>query len=333
MSNLDAAPEELTCSTPENSGVRKLLPREVPLGGLRAMSVRRTLPQRDLSLIGAWCFVDHYGPNDVPAGGTGMRVDGHPHTGLQTVSWLFSGEVEHRDTAGTHAFVRPGELNLMTAGSGIAHSEYSTPDTTTMHGVQLWVALPEQDRFTTPGFDHYAPPRIERDGMRARIFLGSLLGQTSPVPTFSPLLGAELTLSAGSTVHLGVEPTFEHGILVDTGAVTIGGVAAQAGELVYHQPGAATLTLRSTVDTATRVLLLGGEPFGEQIVMWWNFIGRSHDEIVAFREKWQQQREHGQPNADGGFGVFPEQWAHTLSAPALPNARLTPRGNRSRPSS
>lgn len=328
MSNLDAAPEELTCSataTAEEVRGRILRPREVPLGGPRAMSVRRTLPQRDLSLIGAWCFLDHYGPNDVSAAGAGMRVEGHPHTGLQTVSWLFSGEVEHRDTVGTHAFVRPGELNLMTAGAGIAHSEYSTPHTTTLHGAQLWVALPERHRFTTPRFDHYAPPVIERDGVRARVFLGSVFGQTSPVTTFSPLLGAELILSPGSTVYLNVDPAFEHGLLVDAGAVALGGVSADAGELIYYQPGVSTLTLRSTVDTPARLLLLGGEPLGERIVMWWNFIGRSHDEIVAFREKWQQQRDH---RDQGDFGLFPDQWDHTLPAPELPNLRLTPRGNR-----
>src|SRR5690606_30667344 len=137
-------------------------PREVPLGGPRAMTVRRTLPQRARSLIGAWCFADHYGPDPVADSG-GMRVDGHPHTGLQTASWLFEGEVEHRDTAGHHAMVRPGELNLMTAGAGIAHSEYSTPDTTRLHGVQLWIALPDSDRFTAPTFAHYAPRRLYRD--------------------------------------------------------------------------------------------------------------------------------------------------------------------------
>lgn len=326
MSNLETAPEELTCSTPAGNGVRILRPREVPLGGPRAMSVRRTLPQRELSLIGAWCFLDHYGPNDISAAGAGMRVDGHPHTGLQTVSWLFSGEVEHRDTVSTHAFVRPGELNLMTAGAGIAHSEYSTPPTTMLHGAQLWVALPEQHRFTTPRFAHYAPPVIEHDGMRARVFLGSLLGQTSPVATFSPLLGAELTRIPGSTVHLDIEPAFEHGLLVDTGAVSLGGVTATAGELIYREPGGGTLTLRSIADMPTRLLLLGGEPLGEQIVMWWNFIGRSHEEIVAFREKWQHERDRRDPSHPGDFGVFPEQWNRTLPAPELPNLRLRPRG-------
>ena len=151
VSNLDRSPTEFTCERQEggSAGPVVLPYRNVPLGGPRAMTVRRSLPQRAQSLIGAWCFVDHYGPDDVSLTG-GMAVPGHPHTGLQTASWLFTGEVEHRDTTGTRALVRPGQLNLMTAGSGIAHSEYSTPATTVLHGAQLWIALPEADRFAAP---------------------------------------------------------------------------------------------------------------------------------------------------------------------------------------
>ena len=157
-----------------------LTSREVPLGGLRAMPVRRTLPQRQRSLIGAWCFLDHYGPDDTNVTG-GMDVAPHPHTGLQTVSWLFEGEIEHRDTTGVHAMVRPAEVNLMTAGRGIAHSEVSTTAKRTLHGAQLWVALPDNVRHTDPGFEHYAPTPFDVDGARITVFLGSLAGDTSPV--------------------------------------------------------------------------------------------------------------------------------------------------------
>ncbi len=186
------------------------------------MTVRRTLPQREQSLIGAWCFVDHYGPEDISATG-GMRVPGHPHTGLQTVSWLFSGTVDHRDTVGTHALVRPGELNLMTAGAGIAHSEYSTATTTVLHGAQLWLALPDKHRAVAPRFEHYAPPALDRDGARVLVFLGTLLGDTSRVETFSPLVGAEITLRPGQRLDIPVNDTFEHGVLVDTASVTVEG--------------------------------------------------------------------------------------------------------------
>ena len=160
------------------------------------MDVRRTLPQRQRSLIGAWCFLDHYGPDRVGDSG-GMKVPRHPHTGLQTVSWLFTGEIEHRDSAGFHAAVRPGEVNLMTAGRGISHSEFSTPDTTVLHGAQLWVALPDTARHMAPTFEHYRPEPVSGNGWTMRVFLGALAGSVSPVTTHTPLLGAELLLEAG----------------------------------------------------------------------------------------------------------------------------------------
>ena len=169
------------------------------------MLVRRSLPQRERSLIGAWCFVDHYGSGrrlpDRRHGRAGPPAH-RPADGL----WLFSGEIEHRDTTGAHAFVRPGEVNLMTAGRGIAHSEYSTPATTTLHGAQLWVALPEADRFAEPGFEHYAPPVIEVDGARVLVFLGSLFGQTSPVSMHTELVGAEVTMAAGASLDVAGRP-------------------------------------------------------------------------------------------------------------------------------
>lgn len=322
MSNVEAVPEEVVCGG-DAPAVELVEPRAVPLGGPRAMTVRRTLPRRVRSLIGAWCFVDHYGPDRVADTG-GMVVPGHPHTGLQTVSWLFEGQIEHRDTTGAHALVRPGELNLMTAGRGIAHSEFSTRGTTTLHGVQLWLALPSAHRQAAPAFEHYAPPRTELDGCAVRVFLGSLAGSTSPVTTFSPLLGAELVLPAGAAVSPAVAEGFEHGVLLDTGTVEVCGTAAAPGELVYLPPGRSALDLRAGADGA-RVLLLGGEPLGERIVMWWNFVGSSHEEITGYRAQWQDERAAG-GTADGRFGAFPAEWESTLPAPELPNARLTPRG-------
>ncbi|BBG03672.1 MULTISPECIES: pirin family protein [Pseudonocardia] len=322
MSNVEAVPEEVVCGG-GSARAELVTPREVPLGGPRAMTVRRTLPRRVRSLIGAWCFIDHYGPDRVSGTG-GMAVPGHPHTGLQTVSWLFEGEIEHRDTTGAHAIIRPGELNLMTAGSGIAHSEYSTPDTETLHGVQLWLALPVAHRETAPGFAHHAPSPIRQDDATLRVFLGSLAGSTSPVQTFSPLLGAEVVLPAGGRLSVPATPSFEYGVLVDTGSADVCGTAAGSGELVYLPPGASGIEIRATGTGETRVLLLGGEPLDEQIVMWWNFIGSSHEEIVAFREQWQQERAAG-GSEQGRFGTFPDAWDSTLPAPELPNARLTPR--------
>jgi quercetin 2,3-dioxygenase len=319
MSNTEALPAELTCpgGEPGTGAVEVLTAREVPLGGPRAMTVRRTLPQRKRSLIGAWCFADHYGPDDVA--GAGMDVPPHPHTGLQTVTWLFTGEVEHRDSLGTHAIVRPGELNLMTGGHGICHSEVSTPGVLTLHGVQLWVALPDANRHAARAFHHHTPSPIELGGATARVFLGTLAGETSPVPTFTPLLGAEIVLDGHARIALAVDPTHEHGVLVDTGTVTLAGTELARADLGYLPCGAASLELTNPGREPARVLLLGGAPFAEDIVMWWNFVARSHDEIVAFREAWE--RESDQFGRIDGYAGTPQR----LPAPALPNARITPR--------
>jgi quercetin 2,3-dioxygenase len=322
VSNLEDKPAELACAAVPGGGVEIMTPRDVPLGGPRAMRVRRTLPQRQRSLIGAWCFVDHYGPDRVADTG-GMVVPPHPHTGLQTVSWLFEGEVEHRDSAGHQAMVRPGEVNLMTAGRGISHSEVSTPSTTTLHGAQLWVALPDTARHTDPGFAHHTPAPVHGDGYEARVFLGTLLGETSPVETWTPLLGAELRLDAGATVVLDVDGAFELGVLVDTGVVEVEGVEAKPSDLAYVPPGRETLTL-STHDRPARVLLLGGPPFGEAIVMWWNLVARTHEEVVAWRAEWQAQITHD-GLVDGWFGVPVGDERPPIPAPPLPNARLKER--------
>ncbi|WP_232680631.1 pirin family protein [Nocardioides sp. R-C-SC26] len=326
MSNLDDEPAELTCAATPPVGVEVLGPREVPLGGPRAMTVRRTLPSRERSLIGAWCFVDHYGPDPVSETG-GMKVAPHPHTGLATVSWLFTGEIEHRDSAGHHAMVRPGEVNLMTAGRGISHSEVSTAATSTLHGAQLWVALPDDARFCDPAFEHYAPSEIALPGGTARVFLGSLLGQTSPVATATPLLGAELLLDPDARITLDVDDAYEHGVLVDAGAVTVAGHDATRADLVYLPPGSTSLDLHAGAEPV-RLLLLGGPPFGEAIVMWWNFIGRTHEEVVDFRERWQAQIDGAGREAvlgEGHFGVPIGDGLPPIPAPTMPQVRLRER--------
>lgn len=322
MSNPERDPAEVTCEAAVAGGVEIMTPRDVPLGGPRAMTVRRTLPQRERSLIGAWCFVDHYGPDDVGDTG-GMAVTPHPHTGLQTVSWLFTGEIEHRDSAGHHAMVRPGEVNLMTAGHGISHSEMSTPATTTLHGAQLWVALPDAARDTAPAFAHHAPAPVRGDGWEARVFLGSLLGDTSPVETATPLLGVELLLEARTTLDLAVDPSYELGLLVDHGAVELEGTPARAHDLVYVPPGRDTVRLVAG-DEPVRALLLGGPPFGESIVMWWNFVGRTHEEVVGFREEWQAQVTDA-GLVDGRFGVPVGDANPPIPAPPMPQVRLKER--------
>jgi quercetin 2,3-dioxygenase len=311
--------ENPRCATVDAvNGVEVITSREVPLGGPRAMCVRRTLPQRQRSLVGAWCFADHYGPDDVSRTG-GMDVPPHPHTGLQTVSWLFEGEIEHRDSSGVHALVRPGELNLMTAGHGIAHSEVSTAATSTLAGVQLWVALPDSARDISRDFAHHVPPAVAVEGGTVRVLLGSLAGDTSPVRTHTPLLGAEIVIDGRSELPLELEPGFEHGVLVDVGPVMLDGVALSRADLGYIGTGAERLVLANPTGEPARVVLLGGEPFEEPLVMWWNFVGRSHEEIAAYREQWQQESDRF-----GRVEGYDGPTQH-LPAPALPNARIRPR--------
>jgi redox-sensitive bicupin YhaK (pirin superfamily) len=324
VSNLEVEPDEVVAGGGSAAdGFELLEPREVPLGGPRARPVRRTLPQRGRSLIGAWCFVDHYGPDPVLPG-TGMDVPPHPHTGLQTVSWLFAGEITHRDSVGSVAPVRPGQLNLMTAGSGIAHSEVATDATTMLHGAQLWVALPDTDRHVPPFFEAFVPDPVVVDGATLHVFLGSLAGAESSARVFTELLGAQVDLPPGSTVTLGVREDFEHGVLLDTGEVAVNGHPVPLSYLAYVAPGSTALTFTAGPDGA-RLLLIGGVPLGEQIVMWWNFIGRSHDEIVRFRTEWQNDVVGG-GNENGRFGLVRGYDGRGLPAPELPAVRLMPRG-------
>ena len=333
MSNLDTRPEEVASApaagrAAAGAAVEILSPREVPLGGPRAMNVRRTLPQRQRSLIGGWCFIDHYGPDPVSQTG-GMSVAPHPHAELQTVSWLFTGEIEHRDSAGHHALVRPGELNLMTAGRGISHSEVSTPGTAVLHGVQLWVALPSAARFAAPALQHYAPDPVPGEGFTARVFLGALLGSSAPVTGHSPLLGAEISIEAGRVLRLAADAAFEYGVLVDTGTVALNDTVIQTNALGYLAPGADVIELHAGQDSRARMLLLGGVPLGEQIVMWWNFISRSHDEIVRYRADWQALITAApgaatRPGPDR-FALPAGDRLPPIPAPPMPNATLRPR--------
>ena len=343
VSNVETDPQETVCADGAAVGVaggvvggdaaeavagaarpvEVLEPRDVPLGGPRAMTVRRTLPQRQRSMIGAWCFADHYGPDDVSATG-GMDVPPHPHTGLQTVSWLFTGEVEHRDSLGTHAMVRPGELNLMTGGAGIAHSEVSTPGTTVLHGAQLWVALPQAHLDAPRRFQHHAPAASRVGDATVRVFLGSLAGQGSPVETFTPLLGAELTLDPGATLTLEVDPAHEHGVLADSPGLRLEGTEVARAALAFLPTGRSTLVLANDGTEPARALLLGGPPFEEEVVMWWNFVGRSHEDIVAARAAWMAHSDRfGEVN--GYEGVVQH-----LPAPVIPGVRIRPRSNASR---
>jgi quercetin 2,3-dioxygenase len=320
MSNLERDPAEQSCAARPSEGpvVELLEPRKVWLG--RTQQVRRLLPHKERRMVGAWCFVDHYGPDDI-RGKPGMWVPPHPHTSLQTVSWLFTGEVLHRDSVGSLALIRPGELNIMTAGPGIAHSEESHDQQShpVVHGAQLWVALPDGTRNSVPPrFDQYADlPAIEQDGVRGTVMLGEVAGVVSPAMSYTPLVGADLSVEGTAAVPL--TPGYEYAVLVVDGPVTVDQQRTEVGEMVYL----GLLRSEFRLSGPGRVLLLGGEPFAEEIVMWWNFIGRSHDEIVAMRNDWNSGLTGGSTDRFGvvrGFGGDP------LFAPDLPNTHLKPRG-------
>jgi redox-sensitive bicupin YhaK (pirin superfamily) len=292
----------------------RLEPRSVLLGP--RTEVRRVLPNKERRMIGAWCFVDHYGPEDI-SNQDGMRVAPHPHTGLQTVSWLLDGEIHHRDTLGSDAVVVPGQLNLMTSGPGIAHSEVSPPGhSPVMHGIQLWVALPDPARNQAAReFTQYADlPRLERDGLVATVIIGAVDGVESPATSYSPLVGAELVVTGDAQVPL--RPDYEYGVLAIDAGLVVDGERLEVSEIAYLGGGREELTLSSSGDSA-RGLLLGGEPFAEELVMWWNFIGRSHEEIVEFREKWNAE--------DRQFGRVEGYDGDRLLAPPMPNTRLKSR--------
>ncbi|WP_103502772.1 MULTISPECIES: pirin family protein [unclassified Streptomyces] len=317
MSNLDTTPPATECGGEQHPGpVRDLIQgRLTPLG--ESTVVRRLLPSLGRRMVGAWVFVDHYGPDDI-AGQSGMQVPPHPHIGLQTVSWLHDGEVLHRDSLGSLQTVRPRELGLMTAGRAISHSEESPRDhARLLHGAQLWVALPAEHRRTAPSFEHHRElPEIRGGGgLRGTVILGELDGAVSPGTTHTPIVGADLTLAAGTDARLPLEEEFEYAILTMSGACEVDGVPLEPGALLYLGHGRRHLPIRATTDASA--LLLGGLPFDERIVMWWNFVGRSHEDIAAARADWEAGREFGTVH---GYDGAP------LEAPALPQLPLKPRG-------
>ncbi|MFJ8129652.1 pirin family protein [Streptomyces hydrogenans] len=318
MSNLDRQAELAVCGGRGfvvAEPVRELLsPRHVRLG--ESTEVRRLLPNLGRRMVGAWAFVDHYGPDDI-ADEPGMQVPPHPHMGLQTVSWLHEGEVLHRDSTGSLQTIRPRELGLMTSGRAISHSEESPrPHARLLHGAQLWVALPDAHRHVEPHFQHHADlPTVTAPGLTATVVLGSLDGAASPGTTYTPIVGADLALTAGTETGLPLDPDFEYAVLTMSGEVHVDGVPLLPGSMLYLGCGRTTLPLRASSDTG--LMLLGGEPFEEEIVMWWNFVGRSGDEIAQAREDWEKGTRFGEVH---GYDGLP------LSAPELPATPLKPRG-------
>lgn len=282
------------------------------VGGL---PIQRALPSARRRNIGAWCFADHAGPATTERR---LRVGPHPHTGLSTFSWLIEGEILHRDSLGSEQVLRPGQVNLMTAGRGISHSEEGL--TERIHLAQLWIALPEAERERAPSFQHFAElPQAALDaGWEATVLVGDFAGLRSPVPSFTPLLGVDLAASGPACATLALDPAFEHGLLLLEGELQASpaghdGVEPVApGTLLYLGTGCASVELRCA--GATRLLLLGGEPWAQPPLLWWNFVGRDPAELPVWAADWARE--------DGGrFGVVGGDVGPRIAAPPLPSLR------------
>lgn len=302
-------------------GQRRIVlePRDVPLGGVRGMNVLRLLPHRNLPTIGAWCFLDRFGPAD-----TRMRVEPHPHIGLQTVTWPLVGEIRHRDSLGSDADLRRGQLNLMTAGNGISHSEYSIGEgPVPLDALQFWVVLPETARHGTAGFERHTDlPTLplaadEGPGATATVVLGDYAGVSSPATVHTPIVGAEIALPAGTRVTLPLRPEWEHALLLVEGDAALADHAMTRNDMLYL--GDSREAVQVTSAEGALLFLLGGEPFQDDIVMWWNFAGRSHEEIETARADWEAASER--------FGTVPGHDVR-IPAPPLPPVRLMPRSRK-----
>ncbi|HVC37542.1 MAG TPA: pirin family protein [Gammaproteobacteria bacterium] len=299
MSNPEPSPkaerlETQTASHPESVSYPA---HNVDLGG--DLTVERALPLRQHRLVGPWCFLDHFGPLSF-SNRKVMDVAPHPHIGLQTVSWLFDGEVLHNDSLGCTGVARPGELNLMTAARAIAHAEETpTRNSGKLHGLQLWIALPDSERQRQPGFDHYKNlPVLEPGGGRVHLFMGELAGQRSQARAFSPMVGAELKFGANANMRLPLNSMWEHALVIIEGEISLDGKQLVPGAL--HHLGTQRSGIELGAKNPARAVLIGGAPFGESIIIWWNFVARSAEEIQAAREDWEQHRRFGEVRAYRG---------------------------------
>jgi quercetin 2,3-dioxygenase len=309
MSTVEANPEVTSDAVAEPHDLELTAARTAQVG---AIPVRRLLPLRLRRSVGAWCFVDHYGPLDLD-GVAGLNVPPHPHIGLQTVTWLLAGNVLHRDSLGSEQLIRPGQLNLMTAGRGIAHAEESPAEhDPVLHGVQLWVALPNSSRHAEPAFEHHAQlPQSRLGGFAITVLVGELAGASSPATTFSPIVGAELTATGRpASCLLPLRPDFEHVAFVAAGEASVDDVELAVGQLLYLPDGRPEVVLAAPADAT--LMLLGGLPLGEPLLMWWNFVARTPGEIATATAAWQA----------GEFGPVGGYQGDPLPAPPLDATRL-----------
>jgi redox-sensitive bicupin YhaK (pirin superfamily) len=311
MVDTKVAAQACDASDSRGSAFERFPARETSLGTLKIL---RALPIREKRLVGAWCFLDRFGPLSF-SDAKPMDVAPHPHIGLQTVSWLLQGEIVHKDSLGSEALLGPRGVNVMTSGGAIAHSEETPPKNSgLLNGVQLWIALPDDDRHGPASFQHIEEvPIVEREGATVSVFAGSLLGIAAPAKYFSPLLGVDIALHATASLELPLDPSFEHAALLLTGDAEIDGQAIDSTALWYLGTNRSSAEFKSR--DGSRVLLLGGLPFPEKILMWWNFVARTAEEIAQARSDWQSHQRFGEVTAYHG----PRLDAPPLQRFAAPN--------------
>lgn len=297
---------------PETPPLQRIAARRADIGA--GFTVSRLLPTSERRMVGAWCFLDLAGPARIVDGG-GMRTGPHPHIGLQTLTWMIEGEVMHHDSLGNAQFIRPGQVNLMTAGSGIAHSEESVgADGSALHLAQLWIALPQAERHRPPAFEHHAAlPTAEVGGLRATVLAGSTLGLSAPTRVFSPLVGVDFAAPGPVEAVIPLEPRFEHALVCLSGAARLDDEPIVPGTMLYSLPGRARIAL--SCDAGSRLLLVGGAPFEEDVLIWWNFVARDRNEVVEAAADW---------NAGRRFGDVPGTQLARIPAPDIGGLRLKP---------
>jgi redox-sensitive bicupin YhaK (pirin superfamily) len=294
--------DALSCDAVEHV----IVPRARDLGGFE---VRRALPSAQRQMVGPFIFFDQMGPAEFLLT-NGIDVRPHPHIGLATVTYLFEGEIFHRDSLGTAAPIRPGELNLMTAGRGIVHSERETSEAKAkprrLFGIQAWAALPRSHEEQEPRFAHHGVaelPRLEGDGKRVRIIMGELFGQRSPVAFPHPSFYAEAVLAPGAVLPL--DPAYEErAIYIASGEIDIAGDLFGAGRLLVFRPGDRISVLATS---NARLMLLGGEPMDGPRHIWWNFVSSSRDRIEAAKADWKARRYPLVPGDEVEFIPLPER--------------------------
>lgn len=275
----------------------------------RGTVIKRALPSRQKRMIGAWCFLDHAGPVTFPQG-DGLDVGPHPHIGLQTFTWMIEGTMMHTDSIGSKQLIRPKQVNLMTAGYGISHTEVAPDTETRMHAAQLWIALPDDKINMAPQFDHYPVlPVVEKDNIEFTVLVGEFMDTMSPVQVHTELLGIDFFAKEQTKTRIPLNPKFEYGFMALEGDAIVNGHDLNSDNMVVLEPGISQIEVE--LPKGSRLLLIGGEPFESPILLWWNLVGRTQEELKTATEQWINQ--------DARFGTIPDYDGPRLEAPAFPD--------------